>query len=169
MNTHAGYELYISSVPQRKNRVLSDFTAMEWVQIKGVGEHGETGTTTNILTYDTYDTDVALKAKGISNAGDPVVEVSRIPGDPGQLLMRDAGSGSFNWGFKIVGGGIARYNLGLVAGPVAPQGRNEDFAIERFTLALQQIELTDLAFPAGWVGLDSLAVGLDGLVIGLAA
>lgn len=148
-NTHAGYKLFICETPQQTDLTPTAFDALTWVQVKGVGSHGETGTTTNILTYDTWDTDVVKKAKGMSNAGDPEIEVARDPNDPGQIILRTAAGTNLNYAFKIeandapeVGGTpTVRYNRGLVAGPREPNGRNEDFDLEIFTLGLQQKQI----------------------------
>lgn len=150
-NTHAGAKLYVCATPQPDDLDAAGFAALTWVQVKGVGSHGETGTTTNILTYDTWDTDVVQKAKGMSNAGDPEVEVARDPDDAGQDILRTAAGTNFNYAFKIEGTDkpnnlsgskpTIRYNRGLVAGPREPNGRNEDFDLEVFTLALQQKQI----------------------------
>lgn len=169
-NTNSGYKLFISSTPQRKDRTLEQFEAMTWVQVNGIGSHGETGTSTNILTYDTWSDDVTRKSKGLSNAGDPVVEVARRAGDAGQTVLREAAEDRFNWGFKIEGGGRLRYNLGMVAGPMEPNGRNEDFDLETYTLALQQTEISrSTLLPLGWLGLSGAPLGLGGLTIGVTA
>lgn len=150
-NTHAGFKLFVCATPQPDDIDQDDYEALTWVQIKGVGSHGETGTTTNILTYDTWDTDVAQKAKGISNAGDPEIEIARDPDDPGQVILRTIASTNYNYAFKIEANDkpnnlsgskpTTRYNRGLVTGPRTPHGRNEDFDLEMFTLALQQREI----------------------------
>jgi hypothetical protein len=150
-NTNAGKKLYICTTPQPDDLDQSDYEALTWVQINGVGSHGEVGTSTNILTYDTWDTDVAQKAKGISNAGDPTIELARDPDDAGQIALRAAALTNFNYAFKIEGNDAPTsevgatptiiYNRGLVTGPRRPMGRNEDFDLEVFTLGLNQREI----------------------------
>lgn len=156
-NTYAGAKLYICATPQPADLTQSGFEALTWVQVKGVGSHGETGTTTNILTYDTWDTDVVQKAKGMSDAGSPEIEVARDATDPGQNILRAAAATNFNYAFKIVGTdaptanatSTTRYNRGLVAGPREPNGRNEDFDLEMFTLGLQQKQIKVAATAGG--------------------
>lgn len=150
-NTNAGKKLYICTTPKPDDLDAAAFALLTWVQIKGVGSHGEAGTSTNILTYDTWDTDVAQKAKGISNAGDPTIELSRDPDDAGQVALRAAALTNFNYAFKIEGNDKPTsevgatptiiYNRGLVVGPRRPLGRNEDFDLEVFTLGLNQREV----------------------------
>lgn len=150
-NTNAGSKLFICATAQPDDLDLAGFEALTWVQIAGVGSAGEAGTTTNILSYDTWDTDVTQKAKGISNAGDPDVEVARDPDDAGQVLLRTAGGTNFNYAFKeerndkpnddVDSTPTTYYNRGLVSGPRRPRGRNEDFDLEVFTLGLQQKEI----------------------------
>lgn len=152
VGTNAGRKVYISSVPVPTNIDATAFGALNWVLIGGVGNHGETGSTTNILSYDTWDDDVVQKGKGMTNAGDPEIEVAYKPTDAGQVLLRSAADGNFNWGFKIEGTDAPnadvdskptiRYNRGLVAGPRQPNGRNEDFDLEIYTLGLQMKQIT---------------------------
>lgn len=151
-NTHAGFKLYVCATAQPADLNQAAFEALTWVEVGGVGSHGETGTSTNILTYDTWDTDVAQKAKGISDAGSPDIEVARDPDDPGQVILRTAALTNLNYAFKITANDTpnsdpdseptTRYNRGLVTGPREPNGRNEDFDLEVFTLALQQRQIT---------------------------
>lgn len=149
-NTNSGAKLYVCATAQETDLNLAAFEALTWVQVKGVGSHGETGTNTNIVSYDTWDTEFVQKAKGTSNAGDPEVELARIPADAGQVLLRSMGDhfNKNNYAFKIekndapVGGTPSLiFNRGLVAGPRTPHGRNEDFDLEVYTLALQQQQI----------------------------
>lgn len=155
-STNAGRKFYISSVPVPDDVDAAGFAALTWVQVKAVGNLGETGSSTNIVSYDTWDTKVTLKGKGITNAGDPELEVRYIADDAGQVLMRSAAAGNFNWGFKIEDTDrpnadvdskpTIRYNRGLVTGPRNPNGRNEDFVLDIFSLALQQEQIIVPAF-----------------------
>ncbi len=148
-NTNAHGKVYVCATPQTIGIVQADFEALLWVEVKHVGSFGETGSNTNILTYDEWGTDVIQKAKGITDAGSPEIEVARTPTDAGQLIMRAAALTNLNYAIKTVkndpvtvgGVGTVIYNLGLVTGPKRPQGRNEDFDIEVFTLGLQQREI----------------------------
>jgi hypothetical protein len=158
-NTNAGSRVFIATTPAQSDLTQAGFEALTWTEIKAVGNHGETGETTNILTYDTWDTDVTQKGKGITNAGDPEIEVARIPTDPGQMLLRAAAKTNLNWPFKVVRNdapdndpdstGTVRYNRGLVVGPRNPNGRNEDFDLEVFTLGLNQKQITVDPVAAG--------------------
>lgn len=145
--SNAGSKLYICVTPQ--NEDLTDhagngFPSLTYVQVKKVGSVTERGINTNILTYDTWDTLVAKKAKGITNAGDPTVEVAEDLTDPGQIAIRAAGApGNFDsYALKVERqNGSIEYLRGLVAGPNVPGGRNEDFVLNVFTLGLQQAPL----------------------------
>lgn len=151
-NANAQSTVWVCATPQNSDLSQADYELLAWVQVKGIGNHGETGINTNILTYDTWDTKVIQKAKGISDAGSPEIEVARDPFDAGQEILRVAGAPdyNFNLAFKMIrndpatvgGTPTILYNRGLVAGPRRPHGRNEDFDLEIFTLALQQAEIT---------------------------
>lgn len=158
-NTNAAATLWIGVITADGNSTplaedadleLADYEALFWTQIKAVGSHGEVGPSTNILSYDTWDTSVIQKAKGMTDAGSPEIELARLPADPGQTALRAASLLNNNFAFKIVrndapAGGTPTiiYNRGLVTGPRRPMGRNEDFDLEIFTLGLQQLEVVD--------------------------
>jgi hypothetical protein len=148
-NTNAGSKIYICVTPQANDLVQADYEALSWIEIKQISNRGESGVNTNILNFPTWDTTVIQKAKGLTDAGSPTLEVARVPTDAGQVALRNAANTNVNYAFKelrndavTVGGvGTVLYNRGLVAGPLRPGGGNEDFDIERFTLALQQKEI----------------------------
>lgn len=157
-NTNSGGKLYIAVVtattdPEVHNVDLlqAGYEALEWLQVAQVGSLGETGTNTNILSYDTLDTVVTQKSKGISNAGDPEIELARVATDDGQAALRAAALTKDSYAFKyelddqitaVTGNGTTFYNRGLVTGPRHPNGRNEDFVLEIFQLGLNQKEIT---------------------------
>jgi hypothetical protein len=156
-NANAGAKVYICATPQNTDLDQAGYEALAWVEIKAIGNHGETGPNTNILTYDTWDTTVIQKAKGMTDAGSPEIEVARIALDPGQVLLRAAALTNYNYAFKMVRNDAPTanaaptilYNRGLVTGPRRPHGRNEDFDLEIFTLALQQLEIAVAAGAGG--------------------
>lgn len=140
--TNSGSKLSICVLPQNEDLTETQFAALTYVQIKKVGNVGERGITTNIVTYDTWDTAVTLKGKGISNAGDPEVEMARDLADPGQTAMRAAGQPDVQdaYAFKVERpSGEVEYLRGLVTGPRTPGGRNEDFVLHVYSLALNQV------------------------------
>lgn len=156
-NTNKGRKFYIAvtspggSVPAPQSAVLnqSQFEALNWTEVGNVGSIGESGTQTNLPTYDELATEVTQKQKGISNAGDPPVEVARNSTDLGQIAMRAAGRTKFNYAFKTEDNDAPDanstnsiyYNRGVVTGPTRPNGRNEDFVLEIYTLGLNQLEI----------------------------
>jgi len=160
-STNSGSKFYISTTVQNNDLNQAGFEALTWTQIKGVGSHGETGVNTNMVDYDTWDTEFVQKAKGTSNAGDPEVELARIATDAGQIALRAAGDhfNKNNYAFKIVRNDLPAtgasprattiYNRGLAAGPRTPQGRNEDFDLEIYMLALQQKQIIVEATAGG--------------------
>ena len=167
-NANAGSKLYVCATPQNSDLSQAAYEALTWVEVKAIGNHGETGPNTNILTYDTWDTVVIQKAKGTTDAGSPEIEVARIPSDPGQQILRAAAKTNFNYAFKMVrndkattnGTPTVLYNRGLVTGPRRPHGRNEDFDLEIFTLALNQLEITVDPNPSGSTGIAPLNTAL---------
>ncbi len=151
--TQSGAKFYIAvdvsndPVPQNSDLNQAGFEALTWLEVSQVGNVGETGTTTNIVSYDTISTDVTQKGKGISNAGDPTVECARVGSDLGQIAMRAASLTTDSYAFKYElddsagTNGTTYYNRGLVTGPSRPNGGNEDFDLEVYTLGLNQREV----------------------------
>lgn len=157
-NTNAGRKISIAVtlsdgiIPDPKPAVL-DLAAFEaitfWQEVGDVGSIGQTGTDTNIVSYDTLNTEVTQKQKGISNAGDPEVECARNPTNKGQIAMRAAAATRYNFAFKIEDAdapdgdttNTIYYNRGVVSGPFRPNGRNEDFILETYRLGLNQKEI----------------------------
>ena len=121
-NTHAGMKLFVCETPQEDDLTEAEFAALTWVQVSGVGSVGETGSNTNILTYETWDDEVVQKGKGLTDAGSPDIEGNDAP--PGANSTP-----------------TIRYNRGLVTGPREPNGRNEDFDLEIFGTGLQQKQI----------------------------
>lgn len=149
-NSNAASKIFVCATPQNSDLDQVAYEALTWVEIKGIGNLGETGKSTNILTYPTWDTSVVQKAKGLTDAGSPTLEVARIPTDPGQTILRTAGAvgNNNNYALKILradgtesDNGTVQYNRGLVGGPTRPNGANEDFDLEVFTFGLQQEEI----------------------------
>lgn len=149
-NTNAASKWYICAIPQNSNLTEADYASLEWTLISKVGNVGETGKSTNVLTYNTWDTEVADKAKGITDAGSPTIEVARNTDDAGQEILRQAGAVGNNnkYAFKEVradgplgGTGTIFYNRGIVGGPTHSNGGVEDFDLDTFTLGFVQEEI----------------------------
>lgn len=171
-NANAASKLFVCATPQNVDLALADYEALDWVEIKGVGSRGETGKTTNILTYDTWDTTVVQKAKGMTDAGSPQLELARIPTDAGQIILRQAGAVGNNNNYAFLERradgltpttGTHIYNRGLVGGPTRPGGRNEDFDLEVFVLGLQQEEIVSDPTTAGAPPVNTVAPAITGI------
>ncbi|AVY67162.1 hypothetical protein [Xanthomonas translucens] len=142
--TNSGSKLYICVTPKNDDLTATQFAALTWVLVNKVGNVGERGTDTNIVSWDSWDTEVTSKGKGITNAGDPEIEVAELLADPGQIAMRTAGAPGVpdNYAFKIERpDGTMEYLRGLVAGPKFNGGRNEDFVLNTYKLGLNQVPI----------------------------
>lgn len=148
-NTNAACKLYVCATAQNSDLDAAGYAALTWVEIGGIGSRGETGRNTNIVNYDTWDTTVTQKAKGVTDAGSPEIEVARDQSDSGQAILRTAAAVGDNNNYAIKeerndsGGSTPTiiYNRGIVTGPRRPGGRNEDFDIEIFTVGFNQEEI----------------------------
>lgn len=141
--THSSGTVSICTTPQNTDLTEAQFEALEYVEIEGVGNLGERGANTNIVTWDGWSTTVAKKGKGITNAGDPVLEVAKDASDPGQAALAAAGaSRRDNYAFVVeYQDGSLQYLRGIVTGPVEPGGRNEDFVLHNYTIGLNQLPI----------------------------
>lgn len=170
-NTNAASKWFICATPQNNKLTKDEYEALEWTEIKGIGNVGETGKSTNMLTYNTWADDVVQKAKGLTDAGSPEFEVARSPDDPGQIILRAAGAvgNNNNYAFKEVradgpvgGVGTTFYNRGLVGGPRRPNGGNEDFDLEVFSVGFQQEEIIVNPTSAGNPPVMTVAPAITG-------
>lgn len=133
------------TTPQAQNSDIANaaaYAALNWTQIKNVGSIGESGPSTNLPAYDELGTDVTQKSKGITDAGNPTLEISYTAADNGQVALRAASLTNNNYAFKwLDDDNVVYYNRGVVTGPTHPNGRNEDFRVDVFTLGLNQREI----------------------------
>lgn len=157
-NTNAASKWFVCETPQNSKLTKAEYEALTWVEIGGIGNVGETGKSTNVLTYNTWADDVVQKAKGLTDAGSPTFEVARNPNDPGQEILRAAGAVGNNniYAFKeqradgpVGGVGTVFYNRGVVGGPTRPNGGNEDFDLEVYTVGFEQEEIVVNPTSAG--------------------
>jgi len=87
-STKKGSKVYVCETPQNTDLTASAYAALTWVQVGKVGKVGDFGSDSTINHYDTLDEPVQQKQKGVSNAGDPELEVASIADDPGQDILR---------------------------------------------------------------------------------
>lgn len=177
--THSNIQFFVSRYAQLNDLNAGGFAILDWVAVGPVGSIPERGISTNMLTYDTVNTVVAQKAKGITDAGGGTLECARNDSDPGQQLLRTIGAPSYSaaHAYKIIKqDGVIEYGRGLVAGPNYPGGRNEDFDIANFTFAFVQ-PLVEVAASGGvddWDievhgGVSFFQLVADGKITGLIA
>lgn len=147
--TNAGGKFYICTTPQPSDLTQEQFEALSWVEVGNVGSLPESGVNTNVLKYDTLDTDVSQKSKGVSDAGTGTLEVARSHTDTGQIALRAAAATKFFYATKreLTDApsddytNTIYYNRGLITGPMHAGGRNEDFILETFQFGNVQREI----------------------------
>ena len=153
VHTHSNIKFFISSEKHNVDLELADYEQIEdskWIAVGAVGSVPERGINTNMLSYDTVNTLVAKKAKGITDAGEGTLECARNAKDVGQIQLNIAGQpDNFDsYAFKIIKqDGTIEYSRALVAGPNYPGGRNEDFDLANYALAYQQVPVETLPTP----------------------
>ena len=141
--TLQGTKIYISNAEVTLPLSQAAFEALSWVEIGKVGNLGDYGVSPNIVTYNTLDTKVSSKAKGVEDAGDLVIEVARKYDDAGQIKINAAADTKYNWATKIEYADAPTsahtntivFGAGPVAGPQRLGGGTDDFIRESFTVA----------------------------------
>lgn len=145
-----GRKVYFSPTAQASDLDQAGFEAIvDWVEVANVVTVGETGANTNVVSQDYWGTEVTQKQTGITNAGDPTIEVGRDLSDTGQDAMRTAANNGSYYAVKmedkLLAGQttpVTKYNRGLVLGPVDSNGDVEGWDNQTFTLALVQTQIT---------------------------
>jgi len=118
------------------------FEGLTFTPIGSVGNLGDFGPSPNIVSYNTLNTAVVSKAKGVEDAGELTIEVARIFDDAGQVLIRTAAGTKFNYAVKIEYADAPTesysntiiYAAGPVSGPQYLGGSTDDFIRESYTV-----------------------------------
>lgn len=150
-DTQKGLRAFICETPQPDDLDRSAFEGLTWVEIGKIGMVGESGTDTNIVSYDLINQDVTQKQKGISDARNTPIECARDLSDVGQVALRAAAlpGNRFNYAMKFEDNdkpssdytNTVTYRRGVLTGPTRAGGRNEDFILDVFTLGNNQVEV----------------------------
>lgn len=149
--TNQGRRVYVCATAQNSDLNQAGYEALTWVEVGSVGNLGETGNVQEFLNYDVWGTGTRQKAKGINDAGSPVLEVAQDYGDAGQDILRTFGDPNNNDNMAvqiedndIESGGSTNskyYYRGRVVGPRHGQGAAEDFVVDRYTFGFNQAEV----------------------------
>jgi hypothetical protein len=149
-STKKGSKVYVCETAQNTDLTASAYAALTWVQVGKVGNIGDFGSDSTINNYNTLDEPVQQKQKGVSNAGDPELEVASIADDPGQIILRTFGDplNVNNMAVKIERNDAPQgktntvfYSRGVVSGPLYPGGGSDDFDLEKFKIGLNQLPI----------------------------
>lgn len=140
--TLAGAKLSIGTAPVTLPMNAAAFAALTFTEVKSIGNLGDYGSPANLVNYNTLDTEVMSKAKGVEDAGELSIEVARIFDDPGQIAMRAAAATKFYWPIKIEyadapsddWSNTIMYAAGPVTGPQLLGGGTDDFIRESYSV-----------------------------------
>ncbi|HEX8048440.1 hypothetical protein [Rhizobium sp.] len=149
-STKKGSKVYVCETAQNADLTASAYAALTWVQVGKVGNIGDFGSDSTINNYNTLDEPVQQKQKGVSNAGDPELEVASIADDAGQIILRTFGDppNINNIAIKVERNDAPQgktntvfYSRGVVSGPLYPGGGSDDFDLEKFKIGLNQLPI----------------------------
>lgn len=141
VNTIAGSKFYICATAQASAPAdASAFAALTWVAVGKIGKYPATGLEHNVVTYDTVDTTVSQKGKGVAKATDWEIEVSQDFADSGQDALRTAAATKLSYAVKIEradkltsgGANSIEYNWGPVGGPTVSGGGPDEPVVQTF-------------------------------------
>lgn len=141
--TLAGAKVSISTTPVTLPLNEAGFELLTFTEIGSVGNLGDYGASPNIISYNTLDTEVTSKAKGVEDAGEMTIEVARIFDDAGQIAIRAAALTKFSYAIMIEyadaptdeWSNTIMYAAGPVSGPQMLGGSTDDFIREQYTVA----------------------------------
>jgi hypothetical protein len=122
------------------------FAGLTYVPIANVGNIGAYGFSTNMVSYPTMDRSIVLKAKGQTDGGNLTIQCADAPGDQGQVATRAAANplSQDNYAFRIqFPNGAVHYLRGPVGGPNHPNGGPEAFAVNEYTIGVNEIKEVD--------------------------
>lgn len=152
-HTYRNREVAISTTVKNSN-IVGDATAvppttagsiaagLEYVVVGGVGSVGAYGYDTNMVSYNELNEPISTQQKGVTNGGTPAIECARDDADEGQIAMRAAGDPLVTDSYVIRvtnQDGSVDYLRGPVSGPNNQGGRSEDFDLDQYTVAVNQI------------------------------
>ena len=122
---------------------LAAYEALVYTEVPNVGTMGDSGVSQNVVSYSTWDRNVAAKGKGEADAGSPSVEFLDVS-SAGMTIMETnaAVDNSDSYAFKFEWpDGTTEYNRGIVTGPMRLKGGNEDFKRVSFNLGFSQVPI----------------------------
>jgi len=119
------------------------YAALVYTEVPNVGSFGDTGVSQNVVSYSTWDRNVAAKGKGEADAGSPTVEFLDVASAGMTIMETNAAVDNANsYAFKIEWpDGTIEYNRGIVTGPMRLKGGNEDFKRVSFNLGFSQVPI----------------------------
>lgn len=142
--TLAGAKVGICTTPQNSDigNASPGFAALSYVDIGNVGNIGAYGFTTNMVSYPVMNRNITLKAKGATDGGNLTIQCADSPGDLGQIACRAAAdpNSQDNYAIRIqFANGAVHYLRGPIGGPNHPGGGNEAFAVNEYTVGVNEI------------------------------
>jgi hypothetical protein len=119
------------------------YVALVYTEVPNVGSFGDTGVSQNVVSYSTWDRNVAAKGKGEADAGSPAVEFLDVASAGMAIMETNAAVDNANsYAMKIEWpDGTIEYNRGIVTGPTRLKGGNEDFKRVSFALGFSQVPI----------------------------
>lgn len=147
-NILQGSKVYVCATAADTDKTQTNYEAMTWVNVNKVGSISEFGNSSNFVQYVTLDQDVESNQKGRGSAGQVTIEVSSIHDSAGQVILRTFGdpTNKTNMPIKIEMNDGAEgetnsifYSRGVVSGPTLLGGGADDFQVERFVVACNQL------------------------------
>lgn len=148
--TLAGTTVSISTTAQNTDMAGESpgFDSLTYTPIANVGNIGAYGLSTNMVSYPVMDRNVTLKAKGQTDGGNLTIQCAHSAGDVGQLAAATAAdpNSQDNYVFKIAfANGAVHYVRGPIGGPNHPNGGPEAFAVDEYTIGVNEIEEVDIS------------------------
>lgn len=140
--TNKGAVLRISTTPVTTALDQAGFDALSYTDIGKVVTRPSFGSTANIISIETLDTEIVEKQKGIESGNDSEIVVRADDADAGQIALRAAAAAQnvyalqFEFNNSLGTNGTTLSGLFIIGGSGSPGGGNEDFDTENYSAAM---------------------------------
>jgi len=115
---------------------LSDFEGFSFVPVGAIGSSGDTGVTTDIVTYPVWDDGLTPQGKCDATGNNPTIEFLHRDSSGMQIMIEASAisnQSNYAWRYTWANGDI-EYGMGQVSNPTYLKGGGSDVRRISFTL-----------------------------------
>lgn len=133
--------------PQNSELSVSEYVALQWLQVPKLMTHGDTGVSQNVVSAPTWDDELVPQQKGQATGNTADLQFLLEDTDSaGMVALKAAASitDQNNYATKILwSNGAVEFNRGFILAPAYPKGGPEEFRTATFQIVLSQEPVFD--------------------------